>query len=523
MISILFSFFVFFVSCNNEEYFTEELLIDNEIIEEEEEEEEEVPEDSNEETPTSTEDVFLDEIVSSELKAFPTAEGAGGYASGGRGGKVLHVTTLEDGDFEGTFRWAVTRKYPRIVVFDVSGTIKTNDYIEIRHGNLTIAGQTAPKGGITIEGPRVGAYNTSNIIIRYIRFVNTNYFFDTSHSAFGGGGLHDVVMDHCSFRYTATSPAIGFQDNNNQDGGQGEISIQRNIIGDCYTGILVGAVAVDDSRVVLAGSNSVHKNLFVHVDHRFPNVSGNAQAEIVNNVVFNFRNRLCSFFNNSESNVIGNYYKAGPVSGASYGARHKIGDYLTSTRYLIPKLFVDNNKIIDKWNPLEPGEDNWERNVVVWNGDPADQSTYRAYSPFPNLGVPIETYQPDYAYDNILEDSGANASIDEKGVESKYLDIVDEQFVADVRENSCDGCYQPKPIEEPEWFRYRPKTDRSKMIYPELPTNTRGIDFDTDRDGMPDLWEIAMGLNPNEDDSFLDLDNDGYTNIEEFINLVDVQ
>lgn len=469
--------------------------------------------------PNKKGDFILDEIRSSNLKAFPTAEGAGANSKGGRGGKVLHVTTLEDGDYEGTFRWAVTREYPRIVVFDVSGTIYTDDYINIYSGNLTIAGQTAPKGGITIQGPRIGIYNTTDVIIRYLRLVNTNYFFDKSHSALAANGCRNIIIDHCSFRYTATSPAVGFQDNNFA-GGQGEISFQKNLIGDCYTGILVGSVANDDSRIVLAGSNSVHHNLFVHVDHRFPNVSGNASAEIVNNVVYNYRNRLSSFFNNSKSNVVGNYYKSGPTSYASYGARFKIGDYLKGVSYVTPKLYIENNKMDDPWLSLKTGEDNWSKNVVVWDGSPASILKYKSNYPFESLGVPIKEVTPEQAYVDVINDVGANGSLNKYGQFEEYLDEVDIEFINDVINRECAGC-EPDP-DYPEYIKYRKKTDKTKLLYPVLPSYKRADNFDADRDGMPDVWESAMGLNVNVDDSFIDDDGDGYTNIEEYLNINDL-
>lgn len=468
-------------------------------------------------------DYVLDQVVSSELRAFPMAEGAGAYATGGRGGKVLHVNTLDDGDYEGTFRWALNQDYPRIIVFDISGTIKLNDYLFLysNNNNLTIAGQTAPKGGITVEGPTIGFWKMNNVIIRYIRFVNTSYFDKgVKGASFSGSGCNNLILDHCSFRYSVGTSCVSFQDDADKIDGQGNITIQRSILGDSTTGMLVGSVANDDDRVVLAGSNSVIDNLFINISHRFPNVSGNAKVEVINNVVYNYLHRLSSLFNESRTNIIGNYYKAGATSNANYGANFQLGTYLgAESIYNLPKAFIFNNIIKDKYKKLQVGDDNWD-NVVLWyewnkTTPTYNINEYKLTNKQEDLG-PLTIESPEEGYKFVITNVGANVTLKANGSIEFFLDDVDSLYIDDV---TNDGR---KSIDEKSDYSYIDNTDRSQLLYPDLISYTRSDNYDTDRDGIPDVWERAMKYKVGEDDSSLDADGDGYTNIEEYLNLVDL-
>jgi len=224
-------------------------------------------------------------VLYGQVKAFPSAFGAGKNITGGRGGKVLHVTTLEDTRLPGSFTWALTQRYPRIIVFDVSGiiNIRTSD-LQLKGlniGNCTIAGQTAPEGGITITGGRIWFNDTENVIVRYIKFRN-------GHNTGGGDCLTlsrttKVMVDHCSFSYAldealstagdVTPPAT-------------EITIQNNLFGECKTAMLVGA-----DHKGKYGTVSVLRNATANVGWRFPKAGGNVKLEVINNVHHNWRNR----------------------------------------------------------------------------------------------------------------------------------------------------------------------------------------------------------------------------------------
>ena len=135
--------------------------------------------------------------LNAQTPAFPTAEGGGMYATGGRGAKVLYVTSLADDGTEGTFRWAVSQKEPRTVLFKVSGLILLKSPLTIKYGNLTIAGQTAPGDGICLKDNDV-FFAADNVIVRFLRFRLGDLIKDHDPDAFGGRNHRNIIIDHCS-------------------------------------------------------------------------------------------------------------------------------------------------------------------------------------------------------------------------------------------------------------------------------------------------------------------------------------
>jgi hypothetical protein len=475
--------------------------------------------------------IFLFSIAITNAQPFNGAEGAGAVSNvtGGRGGFVYHVTNLNDSGV-GSLRYGIENQKttPRTIVFDVSGTIVMNSWLDILGvENLTIAGQTAPEGGITVQTPAFNLSTGNNIIIRYIRFVNTSYFYSTftgpdKTGAFAASGTNNLVLDHCSFRYTWGTAGVGIQDNNDTNDGQGNITIQRSIIADCATGMLLGAI-VTDPRNDLAGSNSAHHNLFVHVDHRFPNISGNAEAEIVENVVYNYRSRLNTFFNDSETNFINNTFKAG-VSSVFNNVRNKIGDYIdTPNGFDTPRVYSSGNRIIESnaaWNH-EPTDTDWQGLFLIWldnsggqdtEVDAASEARFRATTPFADLGVPITQLGTDAAYTSVLNDVGANKYLNADGTYGTYLDTNDSNYISDVVNGTCWSCNENGG--------YADKTDPSQLNYPVLPENTRPANFYVSNPNIPEAYLVARGITGNST-IHNQVQPSGYTLLEEYINEVD--
>ena len=135
-----------------------------------------------------------------KLPSFPGAEGFGRYTTGGRGGTVYHVTTLEDGDFKGTLRHAVNQRGPRTIVFDVAGNIFLNAPLRIKQDDITIAGQTAPGQGICIARHPV-TIGANNVIIRYLRFRVSNEV-EGEPDGLGGMDRKNIIVDHCSISWS---------------------------------------------------------------------------------------------------------------------------------------------------------------------------------------------------------------------------------------------------------------------------------------------------------------------------------
>ncbi|MEM9075521.1 MAG: hypothetical protein AAGC43_00715 [Bacteroidota bacterium] len=499
-----------FTSCTQENEIFDEAIqesIENEIAEEENPE--------NEDNPVT------DNTVSSELKAFPSAEGAGANVRIGNNYSVLHVTSLSsdnEGVYdaqnktgEGTLEWCINQKFPRIIVFDVSGTISYPNgytyYNDSGRDYCYIAGQTAPRGGITIEHNWY-ELNIDHLIMRYLRFVHVGINEGINSVSFKMTNKNSIA-DHISSRYSFNSVAAKVDYEN--------VTMQRSIFGECKTGMIAGTVGSPAARVEQAGSTSVLNNLWVHISHRFPNVTGNAELDVINNVVYNYKFRHNVYENDSRTNMINNYFKAGPTSFFQDGASHYIADHSTSTQYSTPKIFFEGNICTDSYRPFGKEDDAWPIVFRLWTDKNVvpDEATYRSNINFNYQGVAPRIRDADIAYEEVIADVGANKYLNADGTYGYYMDSVDESYIKDVINGTCENCTG-------EYNEYVDKGNTSKLIYPVLPKNTRPADFDTDRDGMPNAWEIANGFDPNFNDSTLDADGDGYTNLEEYLNLVDM-
>lgn len=461
-------------------------------------------------------DVIEDSGAASELKAFPSAYGAGSEATGGRGGKVIYVTKTEDGG-EGSLRWALSQAYPRIVVFKVGGVFElTQGRLKIngRNNDLTVAGQTAPGDGVTITGDYLAIQDANNLIFRYIRFrgiENGSYKADVITST----DCTNIIMDHCSGNW-GYDEVWSFTSARKTSGRVtiGNITIQRSLMAEMdpehSTASLFGTVGGEYQEN--SGDFSFNNNYVYNISHRFPNALGNGRFEIKNNVIYNWANRLTYTSYGAQVNQQNNYYKAGPRTLRAAGGEGGLMGVLNRVRTDgMPVSIYAKGNIVSP-NLITGGD---EDNLVMWrwflstNGksrmDMVSRSMEMPGEPAP-LGSPFPLQTAQDAYNDVLSDVGANKSLNADGSYNFNADQLDVSYIQAAIDDSAPVSYRTPD----EWVLPNYNHPNNNQHY-----------LDSDNDGMPNVWEIAMGLNPDLDDSAGDLDNDGYTNIEEFINLVD--
>lgn len=451
------------------------------------------------------------------MQAFPGAYGWGAESIGGRGGKVIHVTNLND-DGTGSFKEAVRGSKPRIVVFDVAGVIKfpTGSSISIAKPYLTIAGQTAPGSGIFLEGGKGLIVHTHNVIIRYLSWFGTGDnkdvgFFRVRPDV---NGVHDIIVDHCSGHWSRDD-LMSIHHN--------EPTISEPIYNITVQNCLFGNFNPSHPTTdVLLGSNggqgkmhhvSIHNNLFSTSGHRNPQVSGSSHVEVINNLVYNFRNRVGDFslgvneVTDLEVDYVNNYLHRGPMSGGrfirfDYGSRSKNPDRddPMASAYLSGNIApVPTKGGFLKTPILDPDEDNWP--LVTYQGNDSDpvnrvhQRTTRLSLP----PIPVPEFPATVARQRVLEDAGNNARLNADGSLRFRRSSEDQARIDEARDLTG-------PSEDPPY----PGT---------LPTTDAGSAYaDADGDGMADVWEAVEGFDPNDPAEGPVIGPSGYSNVELFLN-----
>ena len=422
------------------------------------------------------------------VPAFPGAEGFGANSVGGRGGRVIEVTNLNDSG-PGSLRAAVEAKGPRIVVFRTGGTIELYSSLVIDNPYITIAGQTAPGGGITLKNhpSNRGApliIKTHDVIIRHISSrpgasTQEACCLDAIQII---GSAYNVIIDHCSISWATDevmSASIAPHD----------ISIQWSIIAEGLAdsthekGPHSMGMLFKQSRDI-----SVHHNLLAHNVRRNPKINTGGLVDVVNNVIYNSGSTVSrpkDEFNRVRVNYVGNYFRRGPDS-ASGKYFIKTEDHANDFGF---EIFVQGNI-----TPHRPRDDMDESLVV----SPDD----RKWIVLTRYGAPLVTTTSALeAYEQVLANAGATIGLDSQGNSYWRRDTVDERIVNDVRNGT--GRIIDDPSEVGGW--------------PELAAGTPPAD--TDHDGMPNEWEVRYRLNPNQpSDGPADADGDGYTNVEEYLN-----
>ncbi len=441
--------------------------------------------------------VFLASLHGETLPAFPGAEGFGAETPGGRGGKVIEVTNLDDSG-PGSLRAACEQAGARIVVFRTGGLIEVHSAITLFDAFITIAGQTAPGDGIMLKanpgyGGPVLRVATHDVVIRGLRVRRGA----TGKKSVSGDAIsinneknapHHVVIDHCSISWGVDENLDGWYAAN-------DITIQWCVISEALENSSHEKGA--HSKGTLFGSKvrrvSYHHNLLAHNVARNPQFSNDEGPDhVINNVIYNWKYFGSQFSRPEENppkvNLIGNYYKAGPDTRL---VRYEVllNDYPNE-----PLFYVRDNigphrpdGAGDEWALIGDSSPSLGENQMRV---PASKAIQRA-EPWPASPIPVTINAAEQTYELVLAQAGATAP---------HRDTVDQRVINDVR--TVAGRCIDDPSEVGGW--------------PTLDAGTPSAD--TDHDGMPDEWEQARGLDPRNPDDRNDRATSGYTQIEDYIN-----
>lgn len=432
--------------------------------------------------------------------AFPSAEGYGRFAQGGRGGRVIAVTNLNDSG-PGSLRAAVEAEGPRTVVFHVSGRIKLASKLVVRRANsrLTIAGQTAPGLGICISDYNFGVLGASDVIVRYIRVRPGN----VSGKTLDGMGLasaNDCIIDHCSISWTL--------DEAFSSRGAKNITLQRTLISEALNvaghSKYPAGTAHGYAASIGGDVGSFHHNLLAHCAGRnwslaggLDKAAGHAYAgrlDIRNNVVYNWKSRTTDG-GAHEVNFVANYYKPGPATTYFRALNAQYGGFPGTQRY-----HVAGNVMPGHFGADEPEK---ARTATTERGGRLPEG-YSSWADAPFFPSHVRTQTAEEAYADVLADVGCNFPA---------LDPHDARILAETRAGTT--TYKGSRTGLPGL----PDSQDDVGGWDAYPEVRRPAGWDTDGDGMPDAWENAHGFDAaNAADGAADRDGDGYTNLEVYLN-----
>ena len=504
-----------------------------------------------------------------QAPAFPGAEGHGRYVTGGRGGKVIHVTNLNDKG-TGSFRAAVTGNSKKIIVFDVAGVIPLASNLTIG-ANTTILGQTAPSPGITLRYYTVQPED--NCIIRFIRLRRgQEKDINDGADATWQRNKTGIIFDHCSFSWSIDEVA-SFYDNNN-------FTMQWCTVAESLTNPGHSKGAHGYGGIWGGKLASFHHNFVGHLMNRGPRFNGArygwtgytsnkeydtykwetpVQAENVdfrNCVMYNAQGTCYGGPGGGQINIVNNYYKAGPSqslksktlngikvsvsSGKERGSQDRITQvtvsnsgnsdkkhpeyYEMTSRYFISGNTTETTKgtvtknqdwkgvVYDKGTYTYNGE-RYSADKKNFYGDAVAHQTIDGVScvkikmdnPAPTGEV--TTHSAAEAFSKVLAYGGA----------SLYRDEIDARYMEEAKTGTAQ--YKGSITQSPGIIDK--VSDVNGYTESTFGTASRPADFDTDKDGIPDAWELANGLNPNDDSDALTYSLDGkgyYTNLEVYAN-----
>ena len=504
-----------------------------------------------------------------QAPAFPGAEGHGRYVTGGRGGKVIHVTNLNDKG-TGSFRAAVTGNSKKIIVFDVAGVIPLASDLTIG-ANTTILGQTAPSPGITLRYYTVRPED--NCIIRFIRLRRgQEKDINDGADATWQRNKTGIIFDHCSFSWSIDEVA-SFYDNNN-------FTMQWCTVAESLTNPGHSKGAHGYGGIWGGKLASFHHNFVGHLMNRGPRFNGArygwtgytsnkeydtykwenpVQAENVdfrNCVMYNAQGTCYGGPGGGQINIVNNYYKAGPShslksktlngikvsvsSGKERGSQDRITQVTVSSSgnsdkkhpeyyEMTSRYFISGNTTETTKGTVTKNQD-WkgvvyDKGTYTYNGErySADKKNFygdavahqtidgvscvkiKMDNPAPTGEV--TTHSAAEAFSKVLAYGGA----------SLYRDEIDARYMEEAKTGTAQ--YKGSITQSPGIIDK--VSDVNGYTESTFGTASRPADFDTDKDGIPDAWELANGLNPNDDSDALTYSLDGkgyYTNVEVYAN-----
>jgi pectate lyase len=410
------------------------------------------------------------------LPAFPGAEGFGADTPGGRGGRVIFVTNLDDSG-PGSLRAACEAEGPRIVIFRVSGLITLKRPLVVKNPYLTVAGQTAPGDGVCLRNSAF-VIATHDVVVRHLRSRPGDLGDGEADCITLAAGARDVILDHCSATWSIDE-ALSLA------GDVSDVTVQWCLIAEALNHSKHPKGAHGYGSLVRAdGAVSLHHNLWAHNDSRSPRLGDNYGAppyptfDVRNNVMYDY-GVTCSGLTQGvlKVNYVANYIKPGPASTASHPIQ--VGAPSDMLFYIRDNVLEGNEQLTD------------DNTVFFSQAGAADAVRMQIVgAPFP--APQVQTLPVAEAYEAVL--AGVGATLPAR-------DAVDARIVSEVRLHG--GRLVDSQEQVGGWPEYRSAAPPA----------------DSDDDGMPDAWETAHGLDPrNPADASLDRDGDGYTEIEEYLN-----
>lgn len=497
-----------------------------------------------------------------DLISFPGAEGYGRFTTGGRavdsrGSKVYYVTRLDDTGEEGSFRWAATTgdDTPRTILFKVAGTIYLTSNVTVK-ANTTVAGQTAPAGGICFAGYRIKL--SSNTILRHLRF-RAGDLPNKSMSPLGVENVENIIIDHCSLGWSMEENLTLYDNNNTTTQwcifAEG-LYDSRNTKGNRAYGAQWGGKR-----------STMHHCLFAHNNSRSPRFNGvrpenhdrQAINEFVNNVIFNWGSPNAIYGGENSAGgtadynrvyMINNYYRPGPATKnatssrrywvSASGDQNGVGQwYLKGNKFELSSKWAPTSNIWKDTELQKVNDDNYygfvsnnsSRAMNFWSLSPSQSLADKALLTTILDELPYTNYETaDVAYAKVVTQAGASLP--------RY-DEVDARVLAEAagtQDPQYGGARGAKMgiIDSPYDITLKSHDEFAALYEGDNAADNKEIDVtcyprlqmdsydcavvDTDGDGLPDAYETEVGLNPNDASDGGKLSTSGYSNLEVFLN-----